>query len=72
MSLNNILVSNWRDAWKWLSVQFSTFLIIWATLPADMQNAILGLFGLDQSKLMGLMGVIIILGRLKQQGTANG
>lgn len=69
--MSKFLVEDWRDAWKWLSVQFSTFLIIWAALPADMQNAILGLFGLDQSKLMGLMGVAIIVGRLIQQQQAK-
>jgi hypothetical protein len=69
--MSKFLVEDWRDAWKWLSVQFSTFLIIWASIPEKQQDAVLGLLGLDQNKLMGLMGVAIIVGRLIQQQQAK-
>jgi hypothetical protein len=67
MTLDKILVSDWRQAWKWLSVQISALLVVWASIPADQQAAILALVGLDQSKLVGLMGVAIIIGRLVAQ-----
>lgn len=66
--MNQFLVPDWKDAWKWLSVQFSTLMIIWANLPAETQAGILSLFGLNQSKLIGLMGVAIIIGRMIAQG----
>lgn len=65
--MKNVLIADWRESWKWLSVQISTLLIIWASLPEAQQSAILGLVGLDQNKLVGLMGVAIIIGRLVAQ-----
>jgi hypothetical protein len=65
--MKNILIADWRESWKWLSVQISTLLIIWASLPEAQQSAILSLVGLDQNKLVGLMGVAIIIGRLVAQ-----
>ena len=65
--MSKFLVEDWRDAWKWLSVQISSLLIVWASIPIEQQNAVLNLLGLDQSKLMGIVGVAIILGRLIQQ-----
>ena len=65
--MSKFLVEDWRDAWKWLSVQISSLLIVWASIPIEQQNAVLNLLGLDQSTLMGIVGVAIILGRLIQQ-----
>lgn len=65
--MKQIIVQDWRDAWKWLSVQFSLAMVAWASLPAETQAAMLALVGLDQGKLVGLMGVAIILGRLIDQ-----
>lgn len=67
MMMKNVLIADWRDSWKWLSVQISTLLIIWASLPEAQQAAVLSLVGLDQNKLVGLMGVAIIFGRLVAQ-----
>ena len=67
----NFVVSDWKDAWKWLSVQFSALMIIWASLPLETQTGILALFGLNQSHLMGIMGLAIIVGRLVKQGGAS-
>jgi hypothetical protein len=69
--MSKFLVEDWRDAWKWLSVQISSLLIVWASIPIEQQNAVLSLLGLDQSKLMGIVGVAIILGRLIQQQQAR-
>jgi hypothetical protein len=69
--MTKFLVEDWRDAWKWLSVQISSLLIVWASIPEKQQDAVLGLLGLDQSKLMGIVGVAIILGRLIQQQQAR-
>lgn len=75
--LASILVEDWRQCWRWLSVQFSLAMVAWASLPAETQAAMLALVGLDQGKLVGLMGVAIILGRLidqqrKQPARADG
>jgi len=69
--MSKFFVEDWRDAWKWLSVQISSLLIVWASIPIEQQNAVLSLLGLDQSKLMGIVGVAIILGRLIQQQQAR-
>lgn len=69
--MSKFLVEDWKDAWKWLSVQISSLLIVWASIPIEQQNAVLNLLGLDQNKLMGIVGVAIILGRLIQQQQAR-
>jgi len=62
------LVEDWKIAWKWLSVQFSFLLITVATayeffpqyinpyLPAPWSN-----------RVMLVLGVLVIIGRLKKQ-----
>lgn len=62
------LVSDWRRAWRWLSVQSmsvtATFLIVWALIPEKMQDA----FSPTELKVMaaGLL-VFGIAGRLVKQ-----
>ena len=29
------LVSNWKSAWKWMSVQFIAFAAIWESIPLE-------------------------------------
>ena len=66
---NAVLVRDWREAWKWLSMWFAAVLVVWATLPFDTQTAILSLFGVSQSTLTALMGLVIMAGRLIKQGS---
>lgn len=54
------LVSDWRKAWKWLSVQANilnaSFLATWAMLPEKFQNA------LPISTVIGIAVALLVLG----------
>jgi len=62
------LISNWRSAWKWFSVQAmglaSVLLLAWAAVPEDLKS------GLPPSVGTGLVVLILfcgIVGRLVDQ-----
>lgn len=64
------LVENWRDAWKWLSVQMSTVTLIWMSLPTDQQASVVSflaaLFGINVP-VSQLLVMAIIIGRVIDQ-----
>ncbi len=62
-----LLVENWRDAWKWLSVQGAALIVAWSLVPADMQAALLELLGWSSSQVTAALGVLTLLGRLVNQ-----
>jgi len=70
--MDKILIPDWRDAWKWLSMWGAAILVAWSTLPAEQQNAILQLFGINASTLTALMGLAIMVGRVIKQGKDAG
>ena len=61
------LIPEWRQAWRMLSVQVGALAVLWVALPADTQAAVLGLIGIDQKHMPGLVGLAVILGRLIAQ-----
>lgn len=66
------LIDEWRQAWRYLSVQASTFFaavaLTWIMLPADQQALILGILGVDGPAWAALTGfVVIVITRLKAQ-----
>ena len=63
-----VLVRDWKEAWKWLSMWFAAVLVVWATLPIDTQTPTLALSGLTHSTPTALMGLAIMVGRLVKQG----
>lgn len=56
------LVENWRNAWKWFSVQALAALtvlpMVWLGLPADVKAYVPPKYGLIVVILLGLAGVI--------------
>lgn len=61
------LVEDWRQAWKWLSVQLSAGIVLWLSLPPDTQASIVGgLFPPERVPLV--LAVLVVVGRLIQQG----
>ena len=62
------LVSDWKDAWKWLSVHIATILTVLNALQASMLQ-IQGFLTPTQLALVNaVLGVLVIWGRLLQQG----
>lgn len=64
----NMLTKNWRDAWKWFSVQGAALIVAWSLTPADTQAALLSLFGWTEGQVTAALGVLTLLGRLIDQG----
>lgn len=62
------LIDNWHTAWRMWSVQAAALLVAWGTLPADMQAAIVAAVGVPAERVPAILGALVILGRLVQQG----
>jgi hypothetical protein len=66
------LVDNAGSAWRWLSVQIAAAIVIlpevWAMMPADVKAMVPPEW---EMAIVQLMAVALILGRLKDQGTAK-
>lgn len=62
------LVSNWKSAWKWMSVQFIAFAAIWESIPLEAKAV---LDPATQSWItLGLL-VAAGVGRMIDQGAAQ-
>lgn len=61
------LVSEWRRAWRWWSVQIGAAAALFGLLPADQQQAILAALGMRPDQLPLAMGLAFMAGRLLQQ-----
>ena len=61
------LVENWRSAWRMLSVQVAALAVVWGSLPADQQAAILALVGVGPERVPLVVGVAMIVARLVNQ-----
>lgn len=68
----HILVSDWRDAWKWLSVQFAALIAAWPLVPEDAQatvvSSIASVVGIEVS-VPTVLAFMVILGRVLAQGS---
>lgn len=65
------LITDWRRAWRLLTVQIGAIAVLWVALPADTQAAVLGLLGIEERHLPGLIGLAVIAGRLIAQPKAG-
>lgn len=63
---DHILVYDWRDAWKWLSVQFAALIAVWPLVPEDTQativSAIASVIGIEVS-VPTVLAIMVIVGR---------
>ena len=65
------LVEDWKQAPKWLSVQFAAALGVWLSLPEGAQAAMLGLLGVPAATVPGVLVAGVILGRMIDQPKAR-
>lgn len=65
------LVENWKDAWKWMSVQFAAAIVVWPLVPIEGQTAVVqmltDLFGFKVS-VPAVLAILLIIGRVVDQG----
>ena len=61
------LIPEARKAWRMLSVQMAAAIVIWSTLPADSQAAVLELVGVPDNAVTGILAILVIVGRLIDQ-----
>jgi hypothetical protein len=64
-------VENWKQAPKWLSMQFAAALGVWLGLPDGSQAVVLGLLGVPAGVVPGVLVAGVILGRLIDQPKAR-
>ena len=61
------LIPEWRKAWRLLSVQIASAAVLFGSIPAETQAAMLDLVGLQPSRLPAVLGLLMIVGRLLAQ-----
>ena len=61
------LIPDWRRAWRYLSVQIAAAGVIFGSLPADTQAAMLDAVGIAPSRLPSILGLLVLVGRLISQ-----
>lgn len=61
------LVDNWKRAHRMLSVQIASAAVIFGSLPADQQTAILGFIGITPERIPAVLGLLFIVSRLVSQ-----
>ena len=62
-----MLIQQWRRAWRLLSVQVAGAAVVFGSLPADTQAAMLDAVGLPPSRLPAVLGLLVIAGRVLAQ-----
>lgn len=62
-----IFVENWRRLWRAASVHVATVAVVFGTLPADTQAAILSTVGVEPSRVPAVLGIAFILARVLRQ-----
>lgn len=62
------LVENWRESWKWLSVHIATVLTVLNALQASLLQVQGFLSPTHLAVVNAVLGVMVIWGRLVQQG----
>ena len=62
-----MIISNWREAWRMASIWVATAAIYLGALPEQTQAEILGLIGLEPSRIPAVIGVLVIVARLVKQ-----
>ena len=66
-----VLIPDWRDAWKWLSVQFAVLIAVWPLVPGEVQAtivaAIASVIGIEVS-VPTVLAIMVIGGRMLAQG----
>jgi urea transporter len=66
----DILIPNWRRAWRMASVQIAALAVVFGALPADTQAALLAAVGVPAARVPAIIGVWVLLGRLLRQPAA--
>lgn len=61
------LVQDARQAWRMWSVQAAALLVVWGSLPLDLQTAIVSAIGVPAERVSAVLGLLVIVGRLIQQ-----
>lgn len=61
------LIPNWKRAHRMLSVQVAGAAVIFGSLPADQQAAILGFIGITPERIPAALGALFIVSRLVGQ-----
>jgi hypothetical protein len=61
------IIPNWRRAWRMFSVQLASILVVWAATPAETQAAVMQVVGIRPDQMTGILGLLIIIGRLVEQ-----
>ena len=61
------LIPNAGNAWKMLSVQIAAGAVVFGTLPADQQAAMLAWLGIGPERIPAIVGALVIFTRLIDQ-----
>lgn len=61
------IIPNWRRAWRMASMQIAGLAVVFGTLPADAQAAMLDMVGVPPTRVPAILGLLFMAGRLLAQ-----
>jgi hypothetical protein len=67
-----MIITNWREAWRMASIWVAGAAVAFGALPTDTQAAMLGMVGLEPSRIPAVIGVLVIVARLVKQPSIEG
>lgn len=59
-------IPEWRKAWRYASMHIATLAIVFGTLPADAQAAMLDAVGVPAGRIPAVLGALFMLARIVQ------
>lgn len=66
------IIPNWRRAWRMATVQVAALAVLFGTMPADTQAAVLDFVGVPASRVPAILGLLVMAGRLLRQPKVGG
>lgn len=62
-----LIIDNWKDSWKFVSVHASALIVVWVALPPETQRDLVSLFPGLREYVPGILAVTALLGRYWKQ-----
>lgn len=69
----NLIIPEWRRAWRMLSMHFGALALVWLALPIEAQSTVLRMLpGMTEERVAGALILLAMIGRLVAQPKVRG
>lgn len=66
--MKDLVIPQWREAPRMLSMQLAAAAVVFGSLPADAQASMLAAIGVPAQRVPAILGVLFMAGRMLGQG----